>query len=53
MTSNNQDYKRDFFKEEILFDKKILLTRTFAKGSFELLERVQIPTHMNFNNWST
>lgn len=31
MTSNNQDYKRDFCKEEILFDKKILFDKNNCK----------------------
>lgn len=39
MTSNNQDYKRDFFKEEILFDKKILVDKNICKRFFRIARK--------------
>ena len=42
-------------KKKFYLIKRYYLTRTIAKRFVrnELLERVQIPRHMNFNNWST
>ena len=39
MTSNNQDYKRDFCKEEILFDKKILVDKNNCKTFFRIARK--------------
>ena len=39
MTSNNQDYKRDFCKEEVLFDKKILVYKTNCKRFFRIARK--------------
>ena len=45
---HNHNNQRDFCKEEILDDKRVLVDKNDAKRSLQLLERVKIPTHMNF-----